>query len=94
MALSQVHQDFISRDSQLAKQLLALYGQLQTQNTLYAGTPNYDAEITQANIDTIPAFLDAELTTTTIADARFAMATIMTTITNALPALAEMAALP
>lgn len=91
---SAVHQNFISRDAQLAKKLLDLYGELQTQNTLWAGTPNYDAEITQAVIDSVPSFLESELTTTTLADARFAMATIMTTITNALPALTEMSRLP
>lgn len=94
MTMPAVHQNFISTDAKLAKALVELLGPLQVQNTLYAGSPNYDEEITQAEIDTVPSFLESELTTQTIADARFAMATIMNTIVNALPSLTEMSRLP
>lgn len=94
MAMSAVHQNFISRTSYTSKRLLDLYGELQQLNTLWAGVPDYDAEITQGEIDTVPSFLDAELAYQTLADAEFALASIMTTITNALPALTEIAALP
>lgn len=94
MAMSTVHQNFISRTSYTSKRLLELYGELQQLNTLWAGSPDYDAEITQADIDSVPSFADAELTTAVLGDAEFALATIMGTITSALPALVEVAALP
>lgn len=94
MAMSVAHQNFISRTSYTSKRLLELYGELQQLNVLWAGSPNYDAEITQQDIDSVPSFADAELTYQTLADAEFALATIMGNITSALPALAEMAALP
>jgi hypothetical protein len=94
MAMPQVQQNFISRSSYTAKRLLDMYGELQQLNVLWAGAPNFDGLIDQDAIDTIPSFSDSELTTQTLADAEFALATIMGTITNALPALTQLAALP
>jgi hypothetical protein len=86
------HQDFISDSAEQCKALLDLYGPLVLLNVLWAGSPNYDALITQNEIDEVTSF--AGLTAGQLADAQFAMATIKDTITNALPALTVLANLP
>jgi hypothetical protein len=90
-----VHQNFVSDTSKVAKTLLdELYSKMVQLDALWAGAPNYDALITQGEIDEVPSFLGAGLTTTHLADAEFALATIKNTITNALPALTVLANLP
>lgn len=86
------HQNFISDTSQQCQKLLDMYGDLSQLNVLWAGSPNYDALITQGEIDTVPSL--AGLTTTHLADAEFALATIKDTISNALVALTVLANLP
>lgn len=88
------HQNFISDSGNAAQKLLDMIGELQQLDVLWAGSPNYDALITQGEIDTVPTFTGAGLTTTHLADAEFALASIKTTLTNALPALTVLARLP
>lgn len=95
MALSAAHANFISKTSGISKALLdQTYSLLIQLDALWAGTPDYDTLITQANINTVASLLGAGLTTTNIADALFALAAIKTSITNALPAFTVMASLP
>jgi hypothetical protein len=86
------HQDFVSDTAKACKALLDQYGALQQLNVLWAGSPDYDALITQGEIDEVPSF--AGLTATQLADAEFALASIKDTITNALPALTVLSNLP
>lgn len=74
--------------------MLSRLGPLLELNTLWAGSPNYDALITQAEIDSVPAFVDAGLTAQELADGLFALAVIKDTINNALPALTVLARMP
>lgn len=92
--MEQAHQNFVSQTAYRAKIMLDQYGPLSQLNVLWAGAPNYDALITQAEIDSVPSFAGAGLTTQTLADAEFALATIRTTIENALPSLTVLANLP
>lgn len=94
MAMSSAHQNFVSKTSNEAKRLLEFFAQETQLNVLWAGAPNYDQLITQQDIDSVASFAGAGLTTQNIADAQFAMATINTTIQNALVALTILANLP
>lgn len=72
-----------------ARALLALYGELSIQDTLYAGAANYDAAITDEALGQSGAFQG--LTAQAVADAEYAKATILSTLQNALPALSILA---
>ncbi len=86
--------DFISRMSRDAKKLLELYGPLAQQNVLWAGSPNYQADITQEELDQVESFAGAHLTVQNVADAAYAMEQVRGILTNALPALTVLANLP
>lgn len=92
MAFTQAESNFVSSSAQTAKALLNLEGQLDQLNVLWAGSPGYNTSITQGDLDSVASF--SGLTTTQLGDAEFAMATILTTIKNALPALTVVANLP
>lgn len=92
MALTAAESNFISNSSNVAKVLLDQYGMLVQLDVLWAGSPNYDTTITQADLDSVASF--SGLTTTTLGDAEFALAGIKTAIGNALAALTELANLP
>jgi hypothetical protein len=94
MALSATEANFISKSSAAAKDLLLLYGQLVQLDQLWAGVADFDATITQADIDGVPSFTQSGLTATVLGDAEFALAGIKTAITNALPSLTVLANLP
>lgn len=85
MALTQAERTFILNSAQVARTLLDNEGKLDQINVLWAGAPDYHAGITQGDIDSYATF--AGLTTDQLADAEFALASILTTIKNALPAL-------
>jgi hypothetical protein len=89
--MEKVLQDFISRCGNYAKDELALYGDLAQQNVLWAGSPGYNARITQDAIDEVPSFAGAGLTAAQVADAVYALEQIRGIITNALPALTVLA---
>lgn len=89
-----VHQNFISRMSNEARTMLDQYGALSQQNVLWSGTPDYQHLITQAEIDSVPSFNGANLTTQNLADAAYALEQIRGILTNALPALTVLANLP
>lgn len=80
------HDKFIAQSSRTAAALLLLYGELSQENVLFNGAPNYKAAITQPIIDAQAS--NAGLTVQNLADAEFALASILTTLTGALPALA------
>jgi hypothetical protein len=92
--MNSAYQNFISDVSNKCKTELDIYGDLAQINVLWAGSPNYDALITQIEIDTVPSFLGAGLTTQQLADATYALEQIRTILTNALPALTVLANLP
>lgn len=86
--------NFISRTGQASKTQLDQIGTLLQLDVLWAGAADYDALITQAEVDEFPSFVAAGLTAGQLADALFALATIRNTINNALPALTMLANLP
>ena len=94
MSMSIGEQNFISKSSVSAKDLLDLYGLLVQLDQLWAGAANFSTTITQQDIDSIPSFVETGLTATVLADAEFALAGIKTAITNALPSLTILANLP
>jgi hypothetical protein len=93
MALSVPQQQFVKDTGRASQIVLDIYGLLTQLDVLWAGTPNYDALITQGEIDATPALAGQGLTATTLGDAEFALASIKTTVTNALPALTVVARL-
>lgn len=86
--------NLISRTGQASKTQLDQIGTLSQLDVLWAGAADYDALITQAEIDEFPSFVAAGLTAAQLGDALFALATIRNTINNALPALTMLANLP
>lgn len=93
MALTAIQSNFISDSANIAKQLLALEGPLDQLNTLWAGSPAFNAAINQSALDGTN-FAANGLTALNLTDAEFALATILTNIKNALPALVVLARQP
>lgn len=91
MALTNAEASFINRNAQAAKTLLDLYGELIQLDQLYAGAADFDASITQGDLDSVATYTQSGLTTTVIADAQFGMSAIRTSITNMLAALSVLA---
>lgn len=89
MALTQAEISFIQNSGQAVKNLLALEGNLDQLNTLWAGAAQFSVSITQNDLTTSPAFNG--LTTQDLADVEFALATILNTIKGALPAFTTLA---
>jgi len=94
MPMSDAHQNFISQTSYRAKVLLDQVGPLAQLNVLWAGSPDYDTAITQEEINSVPSFVGAGLTVQQVADAEYVLASILTSINNALVALTMLANLP
>jgi hypothetical protein len=84
-------QNFISNVAKECRANLEEYGDLAQLNVLWAGSPDYDARITQAEIDSVPMFHDMQLTTAQLADAAYALEQIRGIITAALPAFSILA---
>ncbi len=79
------HDKFIAQSSRTAAKLLDLIGELETENVLFNGAANYDAEITQQILDATPG----GLTVAQLADAEAVFANLLQLLTGgALPALA------
>ena len=55
-------QDFISRFGQQARKARDLFALSEEIDTLYKGTPNWEALITQEEVDSVPSFAAAGLT--------------------------------
>lgn len=91
---NQVFANFINRTGNQAKGQLAEIGDLTQMDSLWAGSPNYDGLITQAEIDEYPAFVAAGLTAQDMADVQFVLASIKNLLLGALPALSKLASLP
>lgn len=89
MALTQAEISFIQNTGQAVKGLLAMEGNLDQLNVLWAGAAQYSTEITQNDLTTSPAFNG--LTTQNLADVEFALATVLNTIKAALPAFTTVA---
>lgn len=94
MAMSAAHQNFVSNTAIEARKLLDFFSEETQLNILWAGAPAYQTAITQAEIDSVPSFAGAGLTMQNLADAQFIMASINTSIQNALVALTVLANLP
>jgi hypothetical protein len=88
-----IYSNFISSVSSKAQSQLKDYGELAQLNVLWAGSPDFDARITQEEIDTVPSFAAAGLTVQQLSDAVYVLEQIRTLITNALPALSVIARL-
>ncbi len=94
MSMSAAHQNFVSNTAEQARELLKFFAEETQLNVLWAGAPNYQAAITQAEIDSVSSFAGAGLTAQQLADAQYAMEQVNTTIENALVALTVLANLP
>lgn len=92
MPLSQLEHDTLAKMFAVSKQLLAdLQPRLSSLNEVYnaAGT-GVGSTLTQAELDELPEL--SGLQKTTVDDSAFAMAGILTSLTNAQAALNQMAA--
>lgn len=94
MAMTAAHQNFVSNTAIEARALLAFFSEETQLNILWAGLPDYQHQITQDEINSVPTFAGAGLTLQNIADAQFIMATIMGNIQAQLVALTILANLP
>lgn len=94
MAMQNVEKNYVSTESNIIKILLSQYGDMSQQNVLWAGSPDYQHSITQDDLNSVPSFMDAGLTTQQLADASYAVEQIRGILTAQLPALTVLAKLP
>ena len=91
MSISQLEKDTLSKSFAICKQLLLdLQPKLQSVNEIYNSVGGVKETLTQAELDELPEL--SGLQKTVVDDAQFAMAGLTTGITNAYPALAQLAA--
>ncbi len=94
MALSAQQQDLVSRIGQLLDMFLDVGGEISRYDTLFNGTPNWKADMTQPEIDDVPMFLAHRITANDIDVGLFVLKTMRTTLlTTDLPVVAKLAAL-
>lgn len=86
--MEQIHINFVETTASAARQLLDMYGDLTVQNTLWAGTPAYNAVIDDTVLATVDSYVAAGLTAARLTDALYALEQVRGALTNALPALA------
>jgi hypothetical protein len=89
MKMNDPEKRYIVSNSQTAKALMALYGVLAANNTLYYGSPDYDASITQQAIDGAPEFEGLEKAR--LDGSQSVQSNIFNLITAALPDLTVLA---
>lgn len=94
MSLPYTHKNFINDTQNEAAILLAQFGILAQLDTLWNGVPDFDAQLTQAEIDSNPVLLEAGLTVAQITDAVYAMSVIKGLINDHMPTLALISRLP
>jgi hypothetical protein len=93
MAMTAARKQFVVRTSSEVKALMSLYTELCQLNALWAGAPNFDDLITQADLDEVAEFSGVGLTAQQLADAEYALASIKSTIEGALVPLAVLVAI-
>lgn len=86
-------QSFINKVSQIAKKELELRALILEADTLYNGDPNWDALITQQEIDTVAALVAAGITPQRIADVIYAAKIADTAVAGNLPSMFVLASL-
>ena len=92
MALTAEQEKFIVRAAKIAAAEFDLLGDMTQTNELWYGTPNWINLITDEELAEIPAFADAGLTQTKLADGIYQISAIRNQIlTGNLPALALLA---
>lgn len=91
---TQAKTNFVMKSSIAAQALLDLYGDLSVLNVLWAGTPDYAHEITQDDLNSVPAFADAGLTVAQLTEVEYAVGQLVALITSKLPDLSVIANIP
>ncbi len=94
MSIPAAHNTFLHNARSAAQALTQQIGPLTSIDALWAGAPNYDALITQAEIDSVTSMLESGYTIAEITDALYALAVIKGVILDHLPALSRLADLP
>jgi len=85
-------QNMISNTGKAASIALEqLFPLVQQIKTLYSGTPNWDALITQAEIDSVPSFQAAGLTKADLNDAIYCLGQMNIEVTTRLTAIIMLA---
>lgn len=87
-------QNLISNTGKATRVILGLLEAINELDVLYNGSPQWAALITQPEIDSVPSFHAAGLTTTNIADAIYNLKLIKVQAESNLPALIILASLP
>lgn len=85
--LTAKQQDHISRLGQLAQLFVDIRNDLHLQNYEWNGAPNFDADITQDEIDAIPSFAAAGLTLADVTEANYICAVLLPLIDDKMPNL-------
>lgn len=94
MALSAAENTFLHEAKTEAQMQLLRLGQLTKLDALWAGAPDYDTTITQADLDGVTSLAESEYTIAEITEALYALGVIKNTILDKLPYLSRLADLP
>jgi len=86
-------QNFVNLVSEIAKKEIELRALILKADTLYNGDPNWDALITQEDIDTVAAYVAAGITPQRIADVIYAAKVADTAVAGNLPSMFVLASL-
>ncbi len=86
--------NFVNKSAIAAQALLDLYGDLSQLNTLWAGTPDYQHGIVQADLNSVPAFADCGLTVAQLTEVEYAIGQIVGLLSSKLPDLSVLANIP
>lgn len=86
-------QNLVSRAGQLCAQLLEMKGVIDQIDVLYSGSPNWDAQMTQGEIDEVASFAEAGLTAANVADAVYILKLVRDNVNSNLPAIVMMGSL-
>lgn len=86
-------QSFVNLISEIAKKEIELRALILKADTLYNGDPNWDALITQQDIDTVSAYVAAGITPQRIADVIYAAKIADTAVAGNLPSMFVLASL-
>jgi hypothetical protein len=74
--------NFVSKTANQARLFRAAFALSEELKTLYSGTPNWEALITQAEIDSVPSFAALGLTKAQLDGVIYSLGVINTQLTN------------
>lgn len=91
MALTSAQQDHIANLANVAKKFKEMYPELVLLNDEWNGTPDFDTNITQPEIDAIPSLLEANITTTDLTEVNYIVSVLLPYIGDRLAQVVRLA---